>query len=177
MLWRARDTPANRSLEIIKLFIILVKILFITSKAVLDICFRSWCVLPSNPRFRILVKISSSQSPSQKKISGNSCQKLSKKRFFSLCPILLDFFTLPHKSTARKVSKNKAPSCPYFPACELNTEICGVNPRIQSKYGKTRTRKIPHLGTFCAVSLPGTDGSAANYSLKINSMYLWTLHH
>ena len=42
-------------------------------------------------------------------------------------------------------------SGPYFPAFELNTEKCCVSLRIQSKYEKIRTRKIPSTDTFHAV--------------------------
>ena len=41
----------------------------------------------------------------------------------------------------------------YFPVFRLNTEIYGVNLRIQSKYRKIRTRKSSVLGHFsCNVS-------------------------
>ena len=43
------------------------------------------------------------------------------------------------------------PYFPYFSASGLNMEIYGVNIRIQSKYGKIRTRKTPHLDKFHAV--------------------------
>ena len=36
----------------------------------------------------------------------------------------------------------------YFPAFGLNTEIYGVSLRIQSKWGKIRTRKTPNMDTF-----------------------------
>ena len=39
-------------------------------------------------------------------------------------------------------------SGPYFPIFGLNTEICGVNLRIQSKCGKIQTRKNSVLGQF-----------------------------
>ena len=39
-------------------------------------------------------------------------------------------------------------SGPYFPAFELNTEIHGVNLRIQSECGKAHTRKTPNTDTF-----------------------------
>ena len=50
--------------------------------------------------------------------------------------------------TAWKVSKYRVFSGPYFPVFGLNTEIYGVNLRIQSKYGKIRTRKNSVLGHF-----------------------------
>ena len=50
--------------------------------------------------------------------------------------------------TAWKVSKYGFFSGPYFPVIGLNTEICGVNHRIQSKYGKIRTRKNSVFGQF-----------------------------
>ena len=40
-----------------------------------------------------------------------------------------------------KVSKCGVFSGPYFPVFELPTEIYKINPRLQSKYGKIRTRK------------------------------------
>ena len=42
-------------------------------------------------------------------------------------------------------------SGPYFPVFGMNTKIYGINLRIQSKYGKIRTRETPYLDTFCAV--------------------------
>ena len=44
---------------------------------------------------------------------------------------------------------------PYFSAFGLNTEIYGVNLRIQSEYGKIRTRKTPNADTFYAVFYVG----------------------
>ena len=43
--------------------------------------------------------------------------------------------------TAWKASKYWVFSGSYFPVCRLNTEIYGVNLRIQSKYKKIRTKK------------------------------------
>ena len=42
-------------------------------------------------------------------------------------------------------------SDPYFPALGLNTERYGVSLRIQSEFGKKRTRITPNTGTFYAV--------------------------
>ena len=42
---------------------------------------------------------------------------------------------------------------PYFPAFGLNMEIYRVNIRIQSKYGKIRTKKSPNTDTFQAGKL------------------------
>ena len=42
-------------------------------------------------------------------------------------------------------------SGPYFLAFGLHMEICGVNFRIQSKYGKIWTKKTPNTATFYAV--------------------------
>ena len=39
-------------------------------------------------------------------------------------------------------------SGPYFPAFGLITERYGVSLRIQSKYGKVRTRNTPNTDTF-----------------------------
>ena len=40
---------------------------------------------------------------------------------------------------------------PYFPALGLNTERYGVFLRIQSEYGKIRTRKTPNTDSFYTV--------------------------
>ena len=42
---------------------------------------------------------------------------------------------------------------PYFSAFGLNTEIYRVNLRIQSKYGKMRSRKTRKMDTFYAMFL------------------------
>ena len=51
-------------------------------------------------------------------------------------------------STAWKVSKYGVTSGPYFPIIGLNTEIYGVNLRIQSEY---RPEITPYLDTFHAL--------------------------
>ena len=48
--------------------------------------------------------------------------------------------------TAWNVSKYEVFSGPYFPVFGLNTEICGVNLRIQFEYRKIRTRKNSVFG-------------------------------
>ena len=48
---------------------------------------------------------------------------------------------LTKTNTAWKVFKYRVFSGPYFPVFGLNTEIYGLNLRIQSKYRKMRTRK------------------------------------
>ena len=50
--------------------------------------------------------------------------------------------------TARKVSKYGVISGPYFPVFGLNTEIYGVNLRVQSKYRKIPTRNNSVFGHF-----------------------------
>ena len=50
--------------------------------------------------------------------------------------------------TAWKVSKYGVISGLYFPLFGLNTEINGVNLRIQSEYRKIRTRNNPVFGHF-----------------------------
>ena len=50
--------------------------------------------------------------------------------------------------TARKVSKFGVISGPYFPVFGLNTEIYGVNLRIQPEYRKIRTRNNSVFGHF-----------------------------
>ena len=52
------------------------------------------------------------------------------------------------KETVWKVSKYGGFSGPYFPALGLNTEIYSVNFRIQTEYGKIRTRKNSVFGHF-----------------------------
>ena len=47
-----------------------------------------------------------------------------------------------------KVSKYGDFSGPYFPVFGLNTEIYGVNLRIQSDYRKIRTKKKSVFGPF-----------------------------
>ena len=44
-------------------------------------------------------------------------------------------------------------SGPCFPVFGLNTEIYGVNLRIQSKCGKIRTRRTPYLDDFHTVHI------------------------
>ena len=44
-------------------------------------------------------------------------------------------------------------SGPYFPAFGPNTKIYGVPLRIQSEYGKIRTRITPNTDTFYAVKI------------------------
>ena len=55
---------------------------------------------------------------------------------------------LTKTNTAWKVFKYRVFSGPYFPVFGLNTEIYGVNLRIQSKYRKMRTRKNSVLRHF-----------------------------
>ena len=62
------------------------------------------------------------------------------------------FIILVLNDSLRKKCPNTYFSGPYFPAFGLNTEICKVNLRIQSKYGKIRTRKTPYFDTFYAVN-------------------------
>ena len=51
-------------------------------------------------------------------------------------------------STECKASKYGVFSVPYFPVFGLNTEIYGINLRIQCKYRKIRTRKNSAFGQF-----------------------------
>ena len=55
--------------------------------------------------------------------------------------------------TAWKVSKYGVFSGPYLPVSGLNTEIYGVDLRIQSETGKYRPEKTPHLDTFYAMHI------------------------
>ena len=73
---------------------------------------------------------------------------------FLLSPIIGKFVSkaLLFNITASKVSKYGDFSGTYFPAFGWNTEIYGVNLRIQSQYRKIRTRKNSVFGdTFHAV--------------------------
>ena len=55
--------------------------------------------------------------------------------------------------TARRVSKYGVISGPYFSVFGLNTEIYGVNLRIQFEYRKYGSETTPYLDTFHTVSL------------------------
>ena len=59
-------------------------------------------------------------------------------------------YATSHPHTVWKVSEYGVLSGPYFPVFGMNTEIYAVNHRIQSEFGKIRTRK--NLDTFHAVS-------------------------
>ena len=50
-------------------------------------------------------------------------------------------------------------SGPYFPAFGLNTERYGVSLRIQSEWGKMRTKKTPNTGTFHTLIVISYDNS------------------
>ena len=54
----------------------------------------------------------------------------------------------PIHNTARKESKYRVISGPYFPTFELNTERYKVSLRIQSEYGKILTRNNSIFGHF-----------------------------
>ena len=55
--------------------------------------------------------------------------------------------------TARKVSRYGVISDPYLPVFGLNTEIYGINLRIQSEYKKMWPRKNSVFGHFlCSVN-------------------------
>ena len=51
------------------------------------------------------------------------------------------------------MSKNGIFSGPHFPIFGLNTEIYGVNLRIQSEYRKIRTKKSSVFGQFSRSNL------------------------
>ena len=59
-------------------------------------------------------------------------------------------------STAWKSSKWGVFSGPYFPVFGLNTEMCGVNHRIQSEWRKKGPEKTPYLETFHSVFISFT---------------------
>ena len=62
--------------------------------------------------------------------------------------LLCNLFKVKRDVTVWKVSKNGVFSGLYFPVFGLNAEIYEVNLRIQSKYGKIRTRKNSVFGNF-----------------------------
>ena len=68
-----------------------------------------------------------------------------------------------HFFTASKVSKYGVFSGPYFPAFGLNLGRYGVFLRIQSEYGKIRTRKNSVFGHF---SLSISDGELDRIQLN-----------
>ena len=93
--------------------------------------------------------------------------------------------------TVWKVSKYGVFSGPYFPVYVLNTEIYGVNLRIQSEYGKIRTRKHFIFGHFsrtdcdeaiivrllqCYCKAPVTSKlSLTNQNAILFVIFLWSL--
>ena len=64
--------------------------------------------------------------------------------------------------TAWKVPKQGVISGPYFPAFRLNTEKYEVSLRIQSEYGKIRTRNHSVFGHF------PRSARLVNFNLKIH---------
>ena len=54
-------------------------------------------------------------------------------------------------ATLHKSANFRSYSCPHFPGFGLNTVRCGVSLRIQSEYGKMRTRIAPNMDTFHVV--------------------------
>ena len=60
----------------------------------------------------------------------------------------IQIWVMIQNCTAWKVSKYGFFSGPYFPVPGLNTEIYFVNLRIQSEYGKIRTKKNSAFGHF-----------------------------
>ena len=62
-------------------------------------------------------------------------------------------FIVNFEHSVWKASKYRVFTGPYFPVFGLNAEIYGVNLRIQSEYGKIRTRKkTPYSDTFHGVT-------------------------
>ena len=60
-------------------------------------------------------------------------------------------------------------SGPYFLAFGLNTERYGLSFRIQSKWGKIRTRKSPNTATFHALSNTKNSSNMGNINYKGNA--------
>ena len=65
------------------------------------------------------------------------------------------------------MSKYGVISGPYFPAFGLNTEIYGVNLRIQSEYRKDGPEITPYLDTFQAVPLLGDFNSDFSFLIQV----------
>ena len=61
---------------------------------------------------------------------------------------------LDNASTKEKVSKYGAISGPHFPTFGLNAERYEVSIRIQSEFGKIRTRNNSVIGHFSRSALP-----------------------
>ena len=77
-------------------------------------------------------------------------------------------------STAWKVSKYEVFAGPYFPVFELNTEIYGVNIRIQPEYGKIRTRNNSISGHFSrSVGLIKSKELVANLASQAQAL-MWS---
>ena len=85
--------------------------------------------------------------------------------------VLPNFPQFTKRFTAWKMSKYGIISDPYFPVSGLNTEICGVNLRIQSEYRKTQTRNNPYLDTFYAVILRFLNVSLAGLLSFFQKLY------
>ena len=75
----------------------------------------------------------------------------------------LNHFVLKHCVKSFSI---RTVSDPYFLAFWLNTERYGISLCIQSKWGKTRTRKIPNMTTFhlALVSFYTTEKDQKTYS-------------
>ena len=74
-----------------------------------------------------------------------------------------------------KMSKYGVISSPYFPVFRLNTEIFGVNLRIQSEYRKTRTRNNSVFGHFSRSDMLKKSPNLSLYML-INVMLIKNKH-
>ena len=69
-------------------------------------------------------------------------------------------------------------SDPCFPAVGINTERYGVSLRIQSEYGRIRTRKAPNTYNFYVVKASAKFSSGLQLYLKRDSgtgFFLWAL--
>ena len=74
------------------------------------------------------------------------------------------------QSTCVKSVQIRSFSGPYFPVFGLNTERYFVSLRIQSEYGKIRTKKTPYLDTFHAV--PFIHKSEVKYISQTKSYFV-----
>ena len=71
-------------------------------------------------------------------------------------------------------------SGPYFPVFGLNTEIYGVNIRIQSKYRKIRTINNSVFGPFsrsAAMRRTSIFPDKSQWALTLQYFYLWNIYY
>ena len=77
-------------------------------------------------------------------------KKKEKKHIAEIISLGLSLININHFVKSVLIRTYSGPHCPAF---ELNTERYGVSLRIQSEWGKMRTRKTPNTDTFHAVNV------------------------